>query len=303
MIELKQCIDKECYVENGYVIVNHAFSAEDLNAFKNCMQAIVRVALNKAMKNYPNMTPVAKGDELDLGLLVLKRIDARYISFVQRTISRTHEFFRLVSNPRNTEIMKELLGLTKHAPSYISSSGIIFNFPHDSQNKSSANIELDWHTDVFFTIPRSNFLHFWAPLIHNATEEIGTVRVCPGSHKEQMVKQNINLDTSYNHRYTVDPTVVAKYKPLSVEAKLGQLLIFARDLIHRSGVNTSELVRCSLVGLSHDATYDDFIPFTTEYKYSGQTPEAYFYEIFGDAKAKSIMYEQAVSPGEPRGGV
>ena len=162
---------------------------------------------------------------------------------------------------------------------------------------------MDWHTDVFFTIPRSQFFHIWAPFVHDATEELGTILVCPGSHKKEMVKQRIDIKAPYNHRYVVEPHEVDLYQPVHVETKRGNVVLFARDLIHRSGKNISQQVRYSMVGLYHDVAQPHFEPFTTEYKYFGQTPEAYFYEVFGDEDAKSIMYEQAAYKGEPKAGV
>ena len=43
-----------------------------------------------------------------------------------------------------------------------------------------------------------------------------------------------------------------EYNPISIEMKLGQLLIFNSTLIHRSGNNQSNQTRYSLVGINHN---------------------------------------------------
>lgn len=101
----------------------------------------------------------------------------------------------------------------------------------------------------------------------------------------------------------MDPESIQEAEEKSIEVKLGQALIFDYRLAHRSGENTSDHVRCTMLGLMHNVSNPDFLPVSTHYAYHGLTPEAYFAEIFDSEDARKIAHEQAAPTGEPKGGV
>lgn len=294
---------KSEFDELGYIVIDDAFPQKDLVAFRKTFQLVVANVIQRAIKKYPELKQAAVGEYCDEGLLALRYINPEYVSIVQRLISRSPEFFRLSSNPKVFEIMRELMGLAELSPLYLLSNGVVFTNPNDSQNKRSSNFELDWHKDNFFTIPRSRYFQFWGPVLQNSTEGMGTLILCPGSHKDISAKQEINPNIGFNHRYSMAPGEAEKYSHISAELKLGQLLIFDGQLIHASGINTSENVRATMIGLCHDASREECIPVSTEYKYHGQTPEAWFYEVYRDEKAKGLIHLHAALEGEPAGGV
>lgn len=105
--------------------------------------------------------------------------------------------------------------------------------------------------------------------------------------------------TNYNNQYTIQPDKLYKYSPESIEVNLGDILIFDSHFVHKSGINSSNLVRCSMLGAYHDALCDEFSPISFECKYYRKTPEGYFYELFGDENAKKIMFDDMASEDLP----
>lgn len=297
--------DKAFFDENGYIVIDDAFSKEDLQAFKVSLNGLVKLAVTKAARCNPNLElpSLNAGDELDQGIIALDKVSPEYVSFIQRTIARSAEFLKLCSNPRVTELIKVLLDMPQDLPLYLTSNGVVFTNPQ-KEDRKRANFEIDWHLDTFFTIPKSRFIQIWAPLYHDSTEEIGTLMVCPGSNKidPYQRKQRFNPDFGYNNQYYLEPEEVKPYQPHSIELKLGQLLIFDGRTIHRSGQNISNHVRCTLLGLAHHTGKDEFVPLTALYKYHALTPEAHFYQLYNDEQAKEHMYDHAVSK-ELMGGV
>lgn len=279
--------------ENGYIIVDDVFPKEDLMAFKKTLETAVNIILNK-LKIHKKISE--KNYSYDEAMQEVKKIDQINISMIQMTISRSPEYFKLTSNSKMTNIIKMLFGLSSDGLIYEISNGVVFTMPNDQNNKHDSNMDLFWHKDIFYTAPRSKFLQIWAPLIHDSTEEIGTLQVCPKSHKDEFAKQRFNPNVGFNHRYTIDPIEIEKYEQKSIELKLGQLLIFDGKLIHGSGKNSTNLVRTSMLGLCHDASNENFLPTAVEYKYLKQTPEAYFYEVYKDENIKSLINEQAAFP-------
>lgn len=281
------------FEEKGFCIIQNAISTGDILNFQLLLREVIWLTLKRHKVNEIAYSTNIAAD-CDYGLLVLRNAQPFYQTEVQSIICRSPEYYRLCSSPTIIKSIKQLLKLSENRPVYLTNNGIIFTNPNDESNQLSSNINLDWHKDTFYTLPRSRYLHVWAPLLHDASKEIGTLQVCPGSHKNGVGNQKINPQAQYDHRYTMHKDEISKYSPESIELKLGEALVFDGNLIHRSGTNSSKSIRCSLIGLHHDASLENFNPLTVSYHYSFQTPEGYFYELFDDEKALPLISEQAL---------
>lgn len=301
MLTLKQ---KEFFDENGYFVLDHAFDQEDLKDFKTTFLSILVSVVKRAQKEFPHLKETDLGENGDNALLALRHAKPEYVSIFQRTISRTPEFFRLSSSKQLFKATRELMRIKAESGLYLLSNGIVFTNPNDSDNKRSSNFELDWHQDTFFTVPENRYFQFWGPVLQKSTESLGTLIVCPGSHKNGYGKQRIHPELSYNHRFSMAPGEIDSYDKVSVELEVGQMLIFHGQLIHASGHNVSPgKIRTTMLGLCHDGERETCVPVSTHYLYHEKTPEAWFYEVYKDEKAKQIMFEQLAPSGEPVGGV
>jgi len=276
------------FSEKGFLVIKRAFSPEKILAFQRALEKLVNIFLAKIPRTAltENLTTLT----CDEKIVLLKNHDANHISIIQRIISRTPEFYALASCDSIIEIIRSVYGLANNSPIYMLNNGIVFTCPNDSNSTAISNFETDWHNDVFYTLPNSRFWQVWVPLLHNATREIGTLMLCPGSHKQGIGMQRINMKADYNHRYTIVPDSLKSFSPISVEVALGDMMIFDSRLVHKSGINNSDFVRCTMLGAYHDASLPEFSPVGFEYKYYGKTPEEYFYENFGGDEVKKIMY-------------
>jgi len=150
------------FQEHGYIVLQQAISKSLLDAFKETLGKLVDVFF--------------------------------IVSVIQRIVSRTPEFFSLSSCINTMPWIKSIYGLDEKSPVYIINNGIVFTCPDDKNNKAVSNFETNWHNDIFYTIPKSHFWQVWVPLLHNATIEIGTLIICPGSHKDKNIKQQIDIN-------------------------------------------------------------------------------------------------------------
>ncbi len=292
---------KSSFDELGYAVIESALPIEAFDKVKTILENIVNVAIQKFL-SAEQKNDIKNLSDLDSKLVFLNSINPRIITFIQRTISRSPEFFNLSGSPIISQWMRTFLSLEENSPLYLLSNGIIFTIPRETI-KRSTSFDIGWHKDIFFTIPESRFLHVWIPLLHDATKEIGTLKVCPGSHKAGVGKQIYDPTATFNYTFMMDPEEVKKYNPVSVEVKRGDALIFDARLIHASGENTSEHIRCTMLGIYHDISSEAFYPVQTTYKYHHKTPEQYFYELYGDEKIKPFVNDQLAEAGEPKGGV
>ena len=125
-------------------------------------------------------------------------------------------------------------------------------------------------------VPKSNFIQTWCPLIYDTTINNGTLQVAEGSHKNGILPQKWNELPGKATQIIVDQSIIDKHNCYSVEMKLGEILLFSGYLAHKSGRNTSESVRYSLVGMYHDINSENFFAPKLNFQFSEDTPKDYY---------------------------
>lgn len=178
--------------------------------------------------------------------------------------SQLASFLRIVSN-RDIALAANKL-MPGSGPLYSFTARCFVAPPHDDRRTYG------WHQEVFYTIPDSRFVQSWAPLFEPSTVENGTIEVCVGSHKSGIPKQDWVEREGCATQIIVDPDVVAQYEQRSIEMQVGDLMLFDGRLFHRSGKNTSQRNRYSLVGMYHDTDHPGFRGPKPIIQYRGLTP-------------------------------
>lgn len=181
-------------------------------------------------------------------------------------------FLRLVSKPWTEVTANRLLGRAPYAPLYCFTNRCRIDPPHDDRRTYG------WHQEVFYTIPHGHFVQTWAPLIEDTTVANGTIEVCVGSHKAGIASQTWIDPEGRATQIIVDPALVGRYEQRAVPMKLGQMMFFDGRLFHRSGKNTSDRTRYSLVGMYHDVDAPGFRVPRLTFEYRGRTPREWFGE-------------------------
>ena len=246
----------QSYKKNGYIILDDFFNQKELTDFKDAVIKIIHFGLVKASKDHhikinPNDLV---GKELHEGITALEQVDHKFISDIYDTICCTPQFLRITTKAEISQCINQLTGHDLDNPMYVDQSKCRIDQPLDPYKR-----KVPWHQEIVYYVPRSDFIQTWAPLVADASVANGTIEICPGSHSE-IAKQSYHEGEGDDYRYIVDDDVIKKYNPISVEMKLGQLLIFNSKLIHRSGNNQSNQVRYSLVGINHHISNENFIP-------------------------------------------
>ena len=236
--------------------MDNFFDQKELNDFKDALIKTIHFGLVKASKDHhikinPNDLV---GKELHEGITALEQVDHKFISDIYDTICCTPQFLRITTKAEISQCINQLTGHDLDNPMYVDQSKCRIDQPLDPYKR-----KVPWHQEIVYYVPRSDFIQTWAPLIVDATVANGTIEICPGSHGE-IAKQSYHEGEDDYYKYVVDDDVIKKYNPISVEMKLGQLLIFNSKLIHRSGNNQSNQVRYSLVGINHHISNENFIP-------------------------------------------
>lgn len=262
----------EIYKEQGFVVVDDVLSEDDLAALARAARRIVRFHIRKEQRTHLSMPEIPWGREFSEGMAAL---DRSHIAEIYDTLLSIPEAARLTSSGKITRTVNQLLGTDPFAPLFLTECCVMLFMPNDAPHWYT------WHKDIFYTMPDSKFVQLWAPVVQDATVELGTLRVCPRSHKAGWREQIDTGKTDDRYRYKVSESAVAKYDPISVPVKLGQVLLFDPGLIHCSGGNTSDTCRFTLLGFYHQIENEKFRPQVLEQAFRGKTPDQDFVEKYG----------------------
>jgi ectoine hydroxylase-related dioxygenase (phytanoyl-CoA dioxygenase family) len=271
--------DKDYYKENGYVIVDNMISNQGLVDIDRKLKNMVFLIIDKVKNRHADIQNIFDNIDdsnvLSKGIEILESINHEYISEFYDTLSMANNPYaaKILSNNKILEDVNCLLGKHSDMPLFITSGSLLFAYQGD--NIYTAN---KWHTDIFYTYPEGEYIHFWAPLIEDSFEDLGALHVMQGSHKNQFegeVRSTSRQDSNI-YRYTVSDSLLNKYKDKVLEMKLGQGVFFDKHLVHRGGNNTSNRSRFGVVGFYHSMDSDKFTPYKFDHPKSLITSDEYF---------------------------
>tara|TARA_B110000495_G_C22989226_1_gene582330 strand:+ start:633 stop:1499 length:867 start_codon:yes stop_codon:yes gene_type:complete len=277
----------EFYDENGYLIIDNFFTNKELEEFKQSLIILIRQGLQKISKTHPEINPEEYvGKELDEGMIKLENVDHSFVGNIYDTLYQVPEFLRIISKPEISKCVNQLLKTKQDSPIYTYLCRCRFDPPENERRATR------WHQEVLYTIPKTKLVQTWAPLIIDATPENGSIKFCVGSHRDGIAKvtvpnaKKVTLSESGNDTtpFKISDDIIQKYKIETVKMKKGQIMIFHPKLIHKSGINSTNKVRYSLVGMYHDTVDDNFEAPSINFKFRNADPVEYVRKLFTDKK-------------------
>lgn len=264
------------YAEKGFHVVDQAFTTEELAAFDRALLRVVRSFVRQAAGGG---NPFAGIDdprrEIDLATVWLEEQDHYWIRQLYHTIAEVPEFLRLPMKPGLARIAAQLLGEDPDATLYTLTKRCRIDLPGDSE------FLFGWHQEVFYSIPKSDFIFLWAPLLRPSTVANGTIDVAVGSHREGIAPQTWNMRDGVPNQILVRDDVIARHPVEPVLLQPGQVLLFDRRLAHRSGQNSSGTTRFSMVSSFHRIDAEDFQAACFSSRYLGLQPQQYYLSLLG----------------------
>lgn len=238
----------DLFWKQGYIIEKNFFTRNELNRFNIELKDIILAYTGESKNVFKNI------DIYNQFLIDIYKKDKKIISYVYDTICYSQSFIRIHSNYKIQKYINYLFSKKLSSPLYSNLNRVRMDFPKDKTTL------YDWHQEVFFTIPRSNMIQTWSPLINNTNSKNGTIRILPGSHKLGIPEQKILKIKNRRTQITLIKRILKKFKPINLNAKVGDMIFFSGKLFHSSGNNSSKQVRYSMVGMYHDTQNKNFLP-------------------------------------------
>jgi len=257
------------YHEYGYVVIRNVVEPELLDQqLQNIYQLLLRFyEVSEELKQIERPWSSLLFHE---EIINFRKRDKHLFSGFYDSIQSSVALTRIVTSKELIRCVAELSGLE---PCEISSmqQQVRVDVPYDKQNA------LQWHQDWSY-FPANHFgltsMVCWLPLVE-PNDHIGLPQVYAKSHKEGAAarlseKMDLveNLPKEKNYEFIVseqipvnNDTDLEQYQNQSIKLNLGDVLFFSIFLFHRSGINSSNMVRFSCQNRFHGATSQDFVPF------------------------------------------
>lgn len=250
------------YKNEGYLIVPNVI---DKSLSIELYRAVVHLA-RKYSRKFPK-------DVLDLSpwenstfceaMLQMRAEIPDYFGAMYDCLQNSALLNQLSCNSQTITIASELL---REPLAGIATSGVMMRIdtPHDTRNS------LAWHQESFYynqNLRGENGCVLWYPL-HSTTIEHGAIVLCPGSHHagKYCVSEGKKSNYGDSEQFDIPDDYIRRYETLTAVAKFGDALFFNMDLLHRSGLNSSDKIRFSAGIRFHKMLSDDFLPGRNIYK-------------------------------------
>ena len=248
------------YNKNGYIILKNFFQEKLL---KEIQDTIFRVSFEffdeTIKKNIGNIY----NKNFHKALIDLRDKKPKQFGALFDTINNSAIISKIVGQEKLLKLVSQLNNVPTSLLSY-NGAKIRLDCPDDNRNN------LSWHQDRSYYYQNEDGDKgsvCWIPLT-NVSKKMGSLILCEKSHKIGFL--NSKLITKKNHSpiYLVPNEYSKKYKNKHSSLREQDLLIFKKNLIHRSGFNSSNLLRFSLQIRFHDLSEKNYLCFKRLYVYN-----------------------------------
>jgi len=227
-----------------------------LNMIKNNSPEIKKFAENNNYKN------IWRNKNFSKLLIQFRKKHPDKFSKIYNDIRLNPHFLSLAKDNKVLSKAKSILGIQKKNLWVGEFAGRI-DVPRDRRNI------LGWHVDSSYyknlSKTGSGALVSWIALCDVKIKN-GAIKICPKSHKNEIFKTKKTLyepDSVSNKKksvtYKIENKIIKQYKQKYIELLAGDVIFFDLRLIHRSGFNSSNEVRLSILNRIFDKTVPGWI--------------------------------------------
>lgn len=236
---------EKMYLKNGYVVLRDFLPKKILEKFKISLSGHISNQLNK--HGLENLDKPLNEGLIELNKIRKDKTKLDSVQVIYNTIRKLPELFELITNEDLIKIVKRLSGLESINPSispYIWEAFCRIDPPQDE------TFDLKWHQESYFTLPNSNCVQLWAPVINDVClKDTGTITAITESHLKGELKHSIvrHNDNYISESIRDDRIEYLDKKQKVFSLKVGDVLLFHENLIHKTMTNLGHKVRYTMI--------------------------------------------------------
>lgn len=223
------------YKNNGYLILKNCIDKKNFHNFDNRVIEIVNRELNN--KNID----IKKNLVINEGIKFFSKNHPEISSKIYRTINRSYFFLRFIQDKKIANLAAQLIETKINNLSCINPV-FRFDVPGDKLHARLWHQESNYFKDVS---NGSDGVVCWIPM-NKAYAKNGSVILAAGSHKGGYIPGNfISGNKKKSEQHKISEKKIKRFKKKIVHADIGDLVFINFHLVHSSGKNVSQFVRCT----------------------------------------------------------
>ena len=277
----------EKYNNDGFVVLKNIIPYDKISKLEEAIKAQIVFHLKK------HKLEINK-DIFNEGIIKLNKIrkDKKNFDSIQviyNLIRKLPELYNILSDTNVLETVKVLSGLRENQSAYIWESFCRIDPPKDS------SFDLKWHQESYFTLPNSNSVQFWSPIVNNVNlRETGTVSILKSSLKLGELNHDIIKLENYIHEGIRDEEInKVKLEQVDMELNPGDVLFFHENSIHKTYHNDGNKVRFTMV-----ANFAN--PYTSNFKFMSEKDVLLYHKL---RTGNADEYKEYINSFTEKGGI
>jgi hypothetical protein len=216
------------FADTGFAHLKSFFDHQALDDYEDAISALFFLQARKIDEYRDIATPSV---ELYQILEAMEAKDKEALYQVQKMLPRSPGV-RDLFGAEFRQTCSGLLGCNE-AALLIAGPGLLINRPNTTR------LLYKWHSEAHYYPKRRRFLNIWFPVFADKTKDNGVMSVKLGSHKRDWPFAEYSEGANSFRQFEVPENFVKDFDEHVCESKRGDLIIFDRNLIHRSNANTS----------------------------------------------------------------
>lgn len=235
--------EKAAFAKEGVLILHGFYDLEkEIRPIQQAIYQIIGLVIEKY--GLPISRPSFSPENFDAGFQPLIETDRKYGSEVYDAVKQIPAFIRLLAKPEHEAVFKALRPGSFPA---IAAGGYGVRIDNPFEEKFRAN----WHQEYPAQLRSLDGLVYWSSLLR-LTEELGPVKICPGSHNEGVVpvdtsdSRHPDKQGAYSLVLRNEEERLSRYEYVSPLTGPGDLVIMDFLVLHASGYNRSNRSRWTM---------------------------------------------------------
>jgi phytanoyl-CoA hydroxylase len=228
----------EFYETEGYVVLPHLLSADDLAPMQQALETKVSMIASELVAAGMISDPLEHLPfRSRLAALFAGLTDADFLKYGRKWRDRLPGYYNLMANPRILDAVESLIG------------GELFANPVYNVRPKVPKVAagaVPWHQDRSYW-PGANanpVITVWIPFV-DANLENGCLHLIPRTHRRQLLSYHTEQISGTGYNETDAEHIAPKSRVLAMPLKTGGAMLFNDRCLHMSTANNSDHVRWS----------------------------------------------------------
>ncbi len=245
---------------DGFTTIAQFFPIELLEQIEACIVDLYLMQARKigeysATTKEIQLSPTGLFDKFSMLYELMEQEDKEALYQVQKFFPSS-PIMRSLFDAKFLDLLRNLLRSDSNTL-LIDGPALFVNRPHTER------LLYKWHSEAHYYPKRRRFLNIWLPLFNDKSKKTGTMSFKIASHTSdfpfsdyQGFNRNSQNSANYFVQYEIPSNFLDQFSEHWCETRRGDLVIFDRNLVHRSNQNLSDSYSVALVARVWDPTDD-----------------------------------------------